>query len=863
MASEWFERVQRVFHDARGLSAEDRSAFLGKACADDDALREEVESLLRVDSASASDFMNEPALGRGLPLSAPSSGDDTSDTDIPEAIGQYRIIRRLGVGGMGIVYEAEQQKTGSTIALKVIRPGFASHGNLRRFEHEALVLGRLRHPGIARVYEAGIHSEGGVPVPFIAMELIEGPSLLEYVKRASPDVRRVLRLFAMICDAVQHAHQKGVIHRDLKPGNILVEREGDTVQPKILDFGIARVTDADTLVTTQQTQTGQLIGTVKYMSPEQAAGDPTAIDTRSDVYALGVILYELLARQMPYDVDRRLLHESVRAIREDEARPLSSVSRTYRGDLTTILGKALEKEKSRRYQSASELAADIRRHLNNEPIAAHPPSAMYQLRKFAHRNRGLVASVAVVFLLLVLGIIATSWQATVAARARLAEQRQRERAERRFQEVRDLANALVFEFDERVKWLAGATPVRELLVKQGLEYLNSIAEDVDPDDLSMLQELGEAYFRLGNVQGDPAAPNLGDPEGALESYITGLRFLEAIADADPGAMGPRMATGLACNRIALLLRSMDRQEEADAYHDRALRSFEQLHREFPKDAGILRELGHCYGMLATAHERAGRMNEAAEVGRKALGFFRAAVEREPNIALSQHAVASMCDQLAGVLEDQSKHAEALSYRRECLSILESLAAGEPHNATFRRDVGIAADNVGRLYLRAGHPEEAVSSFQRAVELAEHLLAADPNYERVQDDLLRAYTHLGEAQLGLGHTVEANKTFRMHLELCEAHAEQNGGDAGARRQLGVAYYKMAEVETAQARNAALPHQQRREHWREAVAWLHKCHTVFKNMQDHALLAPADREVPAEIAAEIAACESERAALGPTP
>jgi len=326
----------------------------------------------------------------------------------PVRIGRYRILRLLGEGGMGAVYEAEQDLPHRTVALKLIRAGYASAEMLRRFENEAQALGRLQHPGIAQIYEAG--HEGNQP--YFAMERVRGESLLAYCKHRKLNTHQRLELVAKICDAVQHAHQRGLIHRDLKPANILVEESG---QPRILDFGVARLTDSDAQAT-RETNIGQLVGTLAYMSPEQVLGDPQEIDTRSDVYALGVILYELLAGQGPYKLGPQL-PEVVRTIREEEPTSLSSVNRTYRGDIETIVGKALEKDKTRRYASAAELAADIRHYLGNEPITARPPSTTYQLQKFARRNKALVIGVAAVFAVLVAGVVASTREAVKARRA--------------------------------------------------------------------------------------------------------------------------------------------------------------------------------------------------------------------------------------------------------------------------------------------------------------------------------------------------------------------------------------------------------------------------------------------------------------
>ena len=343
----------------------------------------------------------------------------TAGAPLPSSIGHYRILRLLGEGGMGAVYEAEQDQPRRLVALKVIRAAWASPDLLRRFEQESQALGRLHHPGIAQIYEAGSADAGFGVQPFFAMELIHGKPLVEYADEHKLNTRQRLELMIQVCDAVQHAHQRGIIHRDLKPGNILVDDSG---QPKILDFGLARATDSDAQAT-RQTDMGQLLGTLAYMSPEQVLADPLALDTRTDVYALGVILYELLAGKMPYMLSR-LLHEAVLTIQQTDPAPLSSVNRTFRGDIETIVAKALEKDKTRRYASAAELAADIRRYLHDEPIVARPPSTTYQLQKFARRNKALVTGVAAVFLVLVAGIVASTWEAVQARRAQKRAQQE-------------------------------------------------------------------------------------------------------------------------------------------------------------------------------------------------------------------------------------------------------------------------------------------------------------------------------------------------------------------------------------------------------------------------------------------------------
>src|SRR5580658_6773251 len=401
MEAERWAAIESLYHAALEREPAERSGWLGQACGGDAGLRKEVESLLACAEASLSNPAARPGMEKVWDHVA-----GERDGALPSTIGRYRILRLLGEGGMGVVYEAEQEQPRRKVALKVVKSGLGDPKLIRRFEQEALALGRLQHPGIAQIYEAGTADNGFGPQPYFAMEFIRGQPLLEYAAAHKLNTRQRLELMAKICEAVHHAHQRGIIHRDLKPGNILVDETG---QPKILDFGVARATDSDAHVT-RQTDLGQLVGTLAYMSPEQVLADPLELDTRSDVYALGVILYELLAGHLPYKISPKL-HEALQTIREEEPTSLSTLSSAYRGDIETIVAKALEKDKTRRYPSAAELAADIRRYLQDEPIMARPATTLYQLQKFARRHKALVLGVAAVFVVLIAGIIVSAREA--------------------------------------------------------------------------------------------------------------------------------------------------------------------------------------------------------------------------------------------------------------------------------------------------------------------------------------------------------------------------------------------------------------------------------------------------------------------
>jgi WD40 repeat protein/serine/threonine protein kinase len=442
---EQFRRVDELFNAVRALPAPQRAAYLTSACADDSTVRGEVEALLAHDE-QPEHYLKTPALGaplrmitRGAPRAAPGA------TPLPARIGAYRVLRVLGEGGFGVVYLAEQENPRRTVAVKVLKAHIATPQSLKRFEYEAQVLGRLQHPGIAQIYEAGVadleYTAPRVPpagaagrrddapsLPldvgplgvhrqaFFAMEFVPGLPLHEYAQKRRLELRTRLELLAAVCDAVQYAHQKGVIHRDLKPANILVTdddaagagpdspRSGRATRaaaPKILDFGVARTSDPELTLTTLRTSAGQLVGTLPYMSPEQVAGDPDEVDTRSDVYSLGVILYQLLAERLPLDLRSCSMPEAARRIRDDAPPRLGTLDRAFRGEIETIAAKALEKNRARRYQSAAELATDIRRYLAGEPIEAKRDSAMYVLRKQLNRYRHVLVGGALGVLALI------------------------------------------------------------------------------------------------------------------------------------------------------------------------------------------------------------------------------------------------------------------------------------------------------------------------------------------------------------------------------------------------------------------------------------------------------------------------------
>jgi tetratricopeptide (TPR) repeat protein len=698
-------------------------------------------------------------------------------------IGNYRIRRLIGQGGMGAVYEAEQENPRRVVALKVIRAGVATPELLKRFAQESQALGRLQHIGIAQVYEAGTADSGSGVQPYFAMEFVRGEVLLEYMTRRKLDPRERMEIVAKVCDAVHHAHQRGIIHRDLKPANILVDEAG---QPKILDFGVARVTDSD-LQATRQTEVGELIGTLPYMSPEQVSADPDDLDTRSDVYALGIILYESLAGKLPYDLNRKRLPEAMRIIQQEDPIPLSSVQRLYRGDVETIAAKALEKDKARRYASAAELAADIRRYLHHEPIVARPASTIYQLQKFAQRNRALVGGVVAVMLVLLAGAAVSTWQAVRAEHARqlavtrqkeaevskalavqrqaeaevqrvaaeqarsneaeqrsLAEQnaadarRQQALAEQNFGMAREAVDKYLTQVSENPQLKAQALePLRQQLLNTAKQFYEKFVLEKS-GDVQLQHELGGALLRLGTI--DTA---IGQEAQAQQSLLRAIDTLDKVTRANPANRDSARDLFSAYNNLGLAyVNTSDFAKAEAAYHEGAAReeSWLAVYKAEPRD---LADVTNFYNNLGTLYQLQHKTELSDAAHLKAYAIREQLLKENPGVDEYQVGLLTSSSNLVAEFASSGRFEKAEPYALTAVSLGETLLRNHPNDLDDQYMLSTCYENLAGVYELKGQLDLTEANYRKSLALREKITREHPAVMQYSIVLAGTYINLGE------------------------------------------------------------------------------------------------------------------------
>jgi len=766
-SSERWKQAEALFEQTLETPAAERPEFL--QAIDDAELRREVESLLQAHE-EAGGFLDEPDRF----FSRDSFEVDTLSPG--QVVDRYRIIREIGRGGMGAVFLAERadDEYKKQVALKLIKRGTDTDSVLRHFRNERQILAGFDHPNIARLFDGGTTESG---LPYFVMEYVEGLPVDEYCKAHALSVVERLKLFREVCAAVSYAHRRLVIHRDIKRSNILVTTEG---VPKLLDFGIAKLLQDEDAP--QATMTGLNLMTPASASPEQLRGQP--VTTATDVYSLGVVLYELLCGRSPYQFGSQSPHEMARVITDTEPSKPSTViararddskfeirnSKMLRGDLDNIVLMALRKEPERRYQSVEQFSEDIRRHLEERPVLARKDTLDYRAAKFARRNKVALAAAALVLLILIGGIVATSRQAQIAKREKL-------RAERRFNDVRKLANNVLFDYHDAIKDLPGATKVRERLVKDALNYLDSLAAEAHGDP-SLQRELAAAYDRVGDVRGGVSIGSLGDVSGAIESYTKALRIREALVAANPA--DTQAQRDLASSQKKLGGRLLDTSKAGDAveYLRKALTFYLDLQREQPGNDDLQLEIADIDTTLGQALIQRGDLPGALERLRAALAICEQLVAKNPLHQKYRRALWDTDQRLAFVVFLQNDTAGAVEANSKALALGEALIAEDPINAEYRQALVLNYQQGGD-FRKKNDATGALEYFRRAVALEEELVTADPANALTRRDLAYQHKRIADFLANLDNNSEALLHFSKAAEIFEKLGSDSAADLPSR------------------------------------------------------------------------------------
>jgi eukaryotic-like serine/threonine-protein kinase len=805
------EQVTAVLQAALRKELGARAEFIATACGGDEELRREVESLLATRDRTGTLAETPNLETAGLPVEA------RGEAVVGHRIGPYEVVGEIGRGGMGAVYRAVRADVHyrKQVAIKLIRGGGGSDLVLRRFVHERQILANLDHPNIARLLDGGATADGS---PYLVMEHIEGRRLDEYCDAARLGLPPRLALFRQVCAAVHYAHQNLVVHRDIKPGNILVTAEG---VPKLLDFGIAKLLAPDlSSAAAEMTAVDQRVMTPDYASPEQVRGDP--ITTASDVYSLGVLLYELLSGRRPYYVGTLTLREMEKVVCEREPPPPSAalegesavpgvpspdaigrardspphrLRRALMGDLDNIVLKALRKEPARRYASVEQLSEDVLRYLEARPVGARPDTVGYRAAKFVRRHKAGVAAAALVVLSLVGGIVATTHQARVA-------RSERSRAERRFGDVRRLANSLMFELHDAIQNLEGATPARALLVKRASEYLDSLAAE-SGGDASLQRELATAYEKVGDIQGDPYSASLGDTGSALASHRKSLAIRESLA-AGGGAGDVRAELASSHGKLGDILWVTGDWKGALAAYEKA-RAIHQALAGDPSDAKAQYALLLDHQSIGDTLLEMGDLAGALDHQKQALQIC-SRIEGRSHEPLWRRRLATSEVKVADVLVRRGDVTPALESYRKAAATLEELSAADPNNAQLRTLLGNTYQRLGEGLRRNGEPLASLEVFGKGLALGERQLAADPTNAVLRRNLAGFHSTTCTALADAGRYGDAVDSCGKALGMAEALARSDPGNAQSRRDVAITQEEVARAllgggRTAEAERAS--------------------------------------------------------------
>jgi serine/threonine protein kinase/tetratricopeptide (TPR) repeat protein len=786
---------ERLFNAAAELTDPgQRAAFLDATCGHDPSLRAEIEDLLRHDDAAAG-FLSAPALSPDATPGARATEPPPQEPLISR-IGPYKLLQVIGEGGMGTVWMAEQtEPVKRLVAVKLIKAGMDSKQVIARFEAERQALALMDHPNIARVLDAGATRERR---PYFAMELVKGIPITRYCDERRMSVRERLELFVPVCQAVQHAHQKGVIHRDLKPSNVLVAPYDGIPVVKVIDFGVAKAAGQPLTERTLATGFGAVVGTLEYMSPEQAELNNLDIDTRSDIYSLGVLLYELLTGTTP--LPKKRLNEAdfaevIRIIREEEPpRPSTRLSTTeelpsiaanrgedpsrlsglVRGELDWIVMKALEKDRSRRYETASGLSHDLLRYLSDEPVRACPPSSWYRFRKFVRRNKRSVLAASLISLALVAGVIGTTWGLIRAEGHRLVVVRQRNELDQRnqaLQSAHEHARLLNERARQAIEAVTSETAI-ELLTREKelrpeqkefldkmIQYFAESTQEVAATEKERFRQ-AQAYYRMGRLN-----QILGRSQDSENAYRRAVALGRELAAAFPSRTEYRQELARSHNNLGVLLQTTGQLKEAEAAYDEVLAIYAQLVADFPSRPEFRQGLAGIHNNLGQLLNLEGeRLKEAEAAHAEALAIRKQLVADFPDRPVFRRALAMSHNNLGWLFQTTNRLEKAEAAFRDAVAVQKLAAADVPNRPEFRLELAKYQFNLGNLLRESERLKEAEAVYGESLPIQKQLVADFPNRPDFRQDLSGGLNSLGQLLRDTGQSKEAEAAYTEALAI---------------------------------------------------------------------------------------------------
>ncbi|MFO1051055.1 MAG: serine/threonine-protein kinase [Planctomycetota bacterium] len=759
---------EALFHLVLAQPPDDRAAFLAMATPDE-VLRSRVMALLRAHDASPG-LLDQPLCCAGIENADPEAAHREG-----AQIGPYRLLQRLGEGGMGVVYLAEQTSPMTRqVALKLLRDVGDSKRSIARFEVERQILAGMDHPNIARVLDAGVTNDAR---PYVVLELIQGVPITAYCDQHELRIEERVELLLSVCRAIQHAHQRGIIHRDLKPSNVLVTHYDGVAVPKVIDFGVAKALDRHLDHATLATEPGAVIGTLQYMSPEQAGSDPLGVDTRSDVYSLGVLLYELWTGTTPIErqtVEVTPFLEVLRQVREDEpmrpSRRLAAVhpaastqdaTTTIRsghaGELDWIVMKALEKDPDERYESAGALAADLRHWLDDEPVAACPPTAAYRLRKFARKHRIRLQIAAAFVVLMIAATVVSVWFAVVAQRESHQKESSRQEAAAATREALDalatLTDGMFARLLARQVQLTAAD--RDYLRNVLNRYERFAAQQGDGEQSRAIRVEGQFRVGLLHMQLEERDQAL----GALRASLGGFRGLASDYPEEPNY---RFCAAKALSNLSILLRELGKWQESSDMENESLAITRSLAETFPDVPDYPHSIAFSHLNLATLWQTQGAPARALIELTAARSLLERLASTHPNVE-RQRELAMCLSNLGNALQQQGRLPEAITEQRRALELMQGVVARAPEDGDRRQELARYHNNLATKLMDSGEPAAAQAQLNEALRQQIRLVADFPAVPSYRVELARSHANSGIVSTQVDAT-SAEAHFRAALEI---------------------------------------------------------------------------------------------------